>query len=97
MAVINDRLLRTRSMLDEWKIQSETPIDRIQCFTKILIMNRAKIKHHGCPVGTLNTELAKLNYPAKKHAKSCSPYSVRGCIDSLNFSVALTHRYAWNR
>ena len=68
-AVINDRLLRTRSMLNDWELQSETPIDRIQRFIKILIMNRTKIKRFGCPVGTLNAELIKLNHPAKKHAK----------------------------
>jgi hypothetical protein len=31
-------------------------------------MNRAKIKRYGCPVGTLCSELAKLDHPAKDEA-----------------------------
>lgn len=67
-AVISHRLVRTNSMLDNWKLEGETPADRIRSFINILVMNRAKIKRYGCPVGTLCTELAKLNHPAKNHA-----------------------------
>jgi AcrR family transcriptional regulator len=67
-AVISHRLMRTNSMLDNWELEGETPTDRIRRFINILVMNRAKIKRFGCPVGTLCTELAKLNHPAKGHA-----------------------------
>ncbi|MEL7967906.1 TetR/AcrR family transcriptional regulator [Vreelandella neptunia] len=67
-AVINHRLIRTNSMLDNWELEGDTPTDRIRCFINILIMNRAKIKRYGCPVGTLCTELAKLDHPARSHA-----------------------------
>jgi AcrR family transcriptional regulator len=67
-AVISHRLVRTNSMLDNWELEGETPTDRIRSFINILVMNRAKIKRYGCPVGTLCTELAKLNHPAKGHA-----------------------------
>ncbi len=67
-AVIELRLNRTGSMLDKWEIAGETPADRIQSFINILLMNRAKIKRYGCPVGTLCTELAKLNHSSKEEA-----------------------------
>jgi AcrR family transcriptional regulator len=68
-AVINLRLASTRGMLETWEIEGKTPEDRIQSFIDILIANRAKIKRHGCPVGTLCSELAKLNHPSQGDAK----------------------------
>jgi AcrR family transcriptional regulator len=67
-AVINRRLADTRTMLDRWEIQGENPADRIKSFIDILITNRADIKRYGCPVGTLCTELAKLNHAAQPGA-----------------------------
>jgi TetR/AcrR family transcriptional regulator, transcriptional repressor for nem operon len=67
-AVINLRLAGTRKMLETWEIEGETPEQRIRSFIDILIANRAKIKRYGCPVGTLCTELAKLNHPAQGDA-----------------------------
>ena len=67
-AVINHRLERTNSMLESWEIEGATPVERIRCFINILVMNQAKIKHHGCPVGTLSMELTKLNHPSRGQA-----------------------------
>ena len=67
-AVISYRLGRTSSMLESWEIEGATPVDRIRSFINILVMNRDKIKRYGCPVGTLCTELAKLEHPARSHA-----------------------------
>lgn len=67
-AVISHRLVRTNSMLDNWELEGCTPTNRIRSFVNILIMNRAKIKRYGCPVGTLCSELVKLNHPAQGHA-----------------------------
>lgn len=67
-AVINLRLARTSAMLDNWEVDGETPADRIRSFINILVMNRAKIKRFGCPVGTLCSELAKLDHPSKDNA-----------------------------
>ncbi|HEY7883879.1 MAG TPA: hypothetical protein VIC08_02915, partial [Cellvibrionaceae bacterium] len=44
------------------------PLERIRSFIHILIANRAKIKRHGCPVGTLCSEMAKLKHPAQAQA-----------------------------
>lgn len=67
-AVISQRLARTNSTLDDWELEGDTPIARIRSFINMLVMNRAKIKLYGCPVGTLCTELAKLSHPSKVHA-----------------------------
>jgi len=64
-AVIELRLANTRKMLEHWEHEGKQPEDRIRSFIHILIMNRAKIKLHGCPVGTLCTELAKLDHPSQ--------------------------------
>lgn len=67
-AVIALRLERTRAMLAGWEALSATPLDRIGSFVGILISNRAKIMRHGCPVGTLCDELAKLEHGAHPRA-----------------------------
>ncbi len=67
-AVINVRLANTRKMLEQWEIEGKQPADRIRSFIRILISNRAKIKRYGCPVGTLCTELAKLNHTSQAEA-----------------------------
>jgi len=67
-AVINRRLAETRKMLGKWEIEGKAPADRIRSFIDILIANRADIKRYGCPVGTLCTELAKLNHAAQPEA-----------------------------
>jgi len=67
-SVINLRMANTQAMLNQWVEEGETPADRIRCFINILIMNRVKIKRFGCPIGTLTTELVKLNHSAQKDA-----------------------------
>lgn len=67
-AVINFRLGDTQAKLDKWLIEGDTPVDRIRSFINIMIMNKAKIKLFGCPVGTLTMELTKLNHPARDDA-----------------------------
>jgi AcrR family transcriptional regulator len=67
-AVINQRLNRTQSMLDQWQIEGVTADARIRSFINILLMNRISIKRFGCPVGTLCSELTKLGHPAQSDA-----------------------------
>jgi len=68
-AVINVRLTNTQKMLERWEMEGNQPADRIRSFIHILVVNRAKIKRYGCPVGTLYTELAKLNHASQNEAK----------------------------
>lgn len=67
-AVIALRIANTRAMLDEWEETAPLPAERIRNFVQILIMNKAKIMAHGCPVGTLSNELAKLDHVAMDDA-----------------------------
>ena len=67
-AVICARMEATRQMLAVWEAEGGSPEQRIRCFIDMLLVNHAKIMNFGCPVGTLCTELAKLNHPAREDA-----------------------------
>lgn len=67
-AVIDMRLANTRRMLDRWEAEGRNPEDRIRSFIHILIANQQKIERFGCPVGTLCTELAKLDHGSQAGA-----------------------------
>lgn len=67
-AVIISRVLSTNYLLETWEKTGAGPVERIRAFINILIMNRASIMNYGCPVGTLCTELAKLNHPYQDKA-----------------------------
>ena len=67
-AVISARLTNTRKMLQQWENEGIQPEDRIRSFIHILITNKTNIKLYGCPVGTLCTELAKLNHASQEDA-----------------------------
>lgn len=67
-AVIARRMAQTRAMLEDWQASGESPRDRILSFIHIVIANQTKIMAFGCPVGTLCSELAKLDHAAKGRA-----------------------------
>jgi TetR/AcrR family transcriptional regulator, transcriptional repressor for nem operon len=67
-AVIARRMERTRAMLDGWQADGDGPRERVLSFIHMLIANRAKIMAFGCPVGTLSSELAKLDHVAQGRA-----------------------------
>ena len=67
-AVIKTRLNKTKHMLADWEEEGMTPKDRIKSYIKILLTNWSMIKDYGCPVGTLCTELAKLNHASRAEA-----------------------------
>ena len=67
-AVIERRMANTQAMLEKWEQDGTTPVERINSFINILMMNRVKIKQYGCPVGTLCGELAKLEHASQADA-----------------------------
>lgn len=69
-AVIDRRIAKTKGMMETWDAQGQTPLDRIGCFIRILIRNRAKITQFGCPVGSLVSELGKLNHVSQSRANA---------------------------
>lgn len=67
-AVIERRLEATAVLLAVWEQESGSPAERIRSFVNILVSNRTAIMAHGCPVGTLCSELAKLEHVARDDA-----------------------------
>lgn len=91
--VIKRRLESTRTMLSEWEHEGETPLERIRSFINILVMNRVKIKSFGCPVGTLCTELSKLDHGSQEEANQLftlfrvwlrRQFTALGCVDNAD-------------
>lgn len=66
--VIARRREKTLAMLRQWETEAATPQARLGRFVDMMAMNSPRIRRHGCPVGTLCTELAKLEHPALPHA-----------------------------
>lgn len=67
-AVIARRMASTAQMLARREGETDDPAERIRAFIHILITNGARIMDHGCPVGTLCNELAKLDHAARPSA-----------------------------
>ena len=67
-AVIDKRLEDRETLLAAWDETAEDPVRRIACFVRIVIVNQSKIMAYGCPVGTLTTELAKLDHASRNKA-----------------------------
>jgi AcrR family transcriptional regulator len=67
-AVIGVRRTNTLKLLARWEHEARDPEDCIRSFIRILISNGDKIMKHGCPVGTLCTELAKLDHASRSDA-----------------------------
>lgn len=66
--VIAARLESTGEMLARWELEGGHPEGRLLCFAGMLMANRVKIMEYGCPVGTLCTELAKLDHRSRADA-----------------------------
>ena len=66
-AVIARRMTHTAEMLRSWEAE-EDPRARILFFIRILLTNQTKIMAFGCPVGTLTTEMAKLDHASRDKA-----------------------------
>jgi len=62
-AVIEARVAERREWLRQWEAEEPEPARRIERFIELVLTNREQIQSHGCPVGTLTTELAKLEHP----------------------------------
>jgi len=92
-AVIAERINNTRQMLKRWEVAGEAADERIRNFIRIVIVNGKKIKRYGCPVGTLSSELGKLNHAAKGEANKLfslfrtwlrRQFSLLGCKDQAD-------------
>lgn len=62
-AIVNLRVSRFRKLLEELD-KADSPKQRLCAFVDVKIKNRRELARHGCPVGTLCSELGKLGGPA---------------------------------
>jgi TetR/AcrR family transcriptional regulator, transcriptional repressor for nem operon len=62
-AIVNLRVSRFQKLLEELD-KADSPKQRLCAFVDIKINNRRELARHGCPVGTLCSELRKLGGPA---------------------------------
>ena len=58
-AVVDARLQRLRSTLEQWDHQYPEPKRRLKRFVDILLNEESNIVRFGCPMGTLGAELGK--------------------------------------
>lgn len=100
-AVIAHRLANTQAMLEQWEAARDEPAGRILSFIHMLIANQAKIKMYGCPVGTLCTELAKLEHASQDEANMLfmlfrswlrRQFTALGCKDADKLAMHLLAR-----
>lgn len=61
-AVIAARCDGIKAMLRQWDQELPEPRQRLRRFVQILINSQPEIQEHGCPMGSLCTELAKLRH-----------------------------------
>lgn len=67
-SVIESRLADSRRMLARWEADSDDPRARIESYIRILIAHWDDISYFGCPVGTLTSELGKLDHASQPGA-----------------------------
>ena len=68
-AVIQSRMDSIESMLDEWQRQIELPRDRLKRYVQILVNDEQDVLRYGCPMGSLNMELAKTQLALQSSAR----------------------------
>ncbi|MBZ0105261.1 MAG: TetR/AcrR family transcriptional regulator [Sulfuricella denitrificans] len=67
-AVIAERVQQVKAMLVEWDAQFPTPRERLQRFLSMLLASEEELTRHGCPMGTLNMELGKIQQTLQSRA-----------------------------
>lgn len=60
IAVIEYRVDEMRRMLKDWENDFKSPLERLQRFAQIISNVGDEVVHYGCPMGTLNLELGKV-------------------------------------
>lgn len=58
-AVVEQHLAGYQALLAQWEGETSDPRARLQAFVEMITSRKAELANFGCPIGTLNTELAK--------------------------------------
>lgn len=61
-AVIQYRITEMQEMLLSWENEYKTPLERLQRYAQIVSKVKGEVIHYGCPMGTLNSELGKVQH-----------------------------------
>jgi len=69
-AVIEHRLGQMRRLLQEWEQTLTTPLQRLLRYARIPLNELENLVRFGCPMGSLNSELAKSQTPLQAIAKA---------------------------
>lgn len=67
--VVDLRMLGVEAMLEDWSRRYETPLLRLKRYVQILRNDEKDAIRYGCPMGTLNTQLAKCNHALQPYAR----------------------------
>ncbi|MES9937956.1 MAG: TetR/AcrR family transcriptional regulator [Sedimenticola sp.] len=68
-AVIQHRMRIISTMLAEWEKSIPEPLDRLERFVQIMYDSTPSLMRSGCPMGSLNMELAKDQPELKEESK----------------------------
>ncbi|MES9957676.1 MAG: TetR/AcrR family transcriptional regulator [Sedimenticola sp.] len=68
-AVIQHRMRIISTMLTEWEKSIPEPLDRLERFVQIMYDSTPSLMRSGCPMGSLNMELAKDQPELKEESK----------------------------
>lgn len=69
VAVIRHRVAEMQKMLSNWESEYKTPLERLQRYAKIVSNVKKEVVHYGCPMGTLNSELGKVQHELQNVTK----------------------------
>lgn len=69
VAVIRHRVAEMQKMLSNWESEYKMPLERLQRYAKIVSNVKKEVVHYGCPMGTLNSELGKVQHELQNVTK----------------------------
>ncbi len=104
VAVIEYRISEMRHMLSRWEEEYKTPVERLQRYAQIVITVKKEVIHYGCPMGTLNSELGKVQHDLQAITKEQfkvfeqwikKQFQLMGC--GKNASELTMHLMVWTQ
>jgi AcrR family transcriptional regulator len=69
-AVIEHRLAGMQQMLEQWEKTLDGPLDCLRRYAEILLNEGNRVTRYGCPMGSLNTELGKVQPALQKISRA---------------------------
>lgn len=104
VAVIKHRVAGMKQMLQNWDTEFSSPLDRLKRYAQIVSNVKNEVTHYGCPMGTLNSELGKVQQELQAIAREQfvvfeqwikKQFRATGC--SENASDLTMHLMVWTQ